>query len=204
MKQFLKYGKQALCASVCLILLCGIIYPLAVNGLSQLFFSDKANGSMIKEGDTVVGSALIGQQFTDARYFQGRVSSVNYNTYEEGSEDYAGPASGSFNYGASNPDLKERVQTDMKAFLEKHPDVEEEDVPTDLLTASGSGLDPHISVQAARIQVSAISEASGISEEDLSKIIEDNTEQKVLGIFGEEKVNVLKANVEIAKKLGEL
>lgn len=204
MRQFTKYLKQAVCVSLALLVICGAAFPLAVNGLGQLFMKDKANGSMIKENGKVVGSKLIGQQFTDERYFQGRISSVSYNTYEEGDTEYGGVASGSFNYGASNPDLEKRVTESMEAFLEKHPDVKAEDIPADLMTASGSGLDPHISVASADIQIPAIAEASGLTEEELEKIVKNNTEHKVLGVFGEEKVNVLKANIEIAKQIGEL
>lgn len=212
MKLFLKYLKQAAILSAALLILCSVIYPLAVNGVSQLFISKQANGSMIEVNGKTVGSELIGQQFTEAKYFRGRVSSVNYNTYTkedtvadaEGNVAYGGVASGSFNYGATNPALTERVEKDLQDFLDAHPGVKAEDVPADLLTASGSGLDPHISVQSARIQVSAVSEASGISEDDLEKIIKENTEQKVFGVFGEEKVNVLKCNIAIAEQTGVL
>ncbi len=144
----------------------------------------------------------IGQDFTDSRFFRGRISSVNYNSYtaEDLKNDlYSGVASGSFNYGATNINLHDRVKNDIDKFLKANPDVKKEDIPTDLLTASGSGLDPHISPSSALIQIPAISKATGLSESQLEKIVEDNTEHKIFGVFGEEVVNVLKANLDIAK-----
>lgn len=215
MKSFFKMFKKAFLVTVCMLLLCSVIYPLALTGVSQLIFPVQANGSLIdkngeptKDASAAVGSSVIGQQFTDERFFRGRVSSVNYNTYTDegmyaGTEDeYTGVASGSFNYAPSNPALKERVEADMAAFLETHPGVKAEDIPADLMTASGSGLDPHISIEAAKVQVPLISEKTGLSEEELNKIIEDATEGKALGLFGENKMNVLKANIAIADAIG--
>lgn len=215
MKSFFKMFKKAFLVTVCMLLLCSVIYPLALTGVSQLIFPVQANGSLIdkngeptKDASAAVGSSVIGQQFTDERFFRGRVSSVNYNTYTDegmyvGTEDeYTGVASGSFNYAPSNPALKERVEADMAAFLETHPGVKAEDIPADLMTASGSGLDPHISIEAAKVQVPLISEKTGLSEEELNKIIEDAMEGKALGLFGENKMNVLKANIAIADAIG--
>lgn len=203
MKQFTGYLKQAVCASLAMLLLCGLVFPLAVNGIGQLFFKDKANGSMIEQDGEYIGSKLIGQQFTEAKYFKGRISAVDYNTHEADDPEFGGVASGSFNYGASNPELLDRVKESTAQFLEEHPGVKEEDIPTDLLTASGSGLDPHISVQAAKVQIPAVSKASGLSEAELEQIIEDSTKQKTLGVFGEVTVNVLQANIAIAEKTGK-
>ena len=122
-------------------------------------------------------------------------------TYNDGSE-FAGLSSGSNNYAPSNPALTERVEADLETFLEKNPEVKEEDIPTDLLTASGSGLDPHISPDSAEIQIPRIVEASGLSEEEVREIIDRNTEGKTLGVFGEDKVNVLLVNIEIAQAMG--
>ena len=155
--------------------------------------------------EQTVGSEFVGQQFEDSRFFHGRVSSVNYNCYtDEEKEDgsYGGVSSGSFNYANSNPELKARVEEDMAAWMEAHPDVKQEDIPSDLLTASGSGLDPHITVQGARVQVGAVAKASGLTEEALNDIIDRNTTGKLLGIFGEETVNVLGCNLDIAEALG--
>ena len=164
---------------------------------------------MIVVGGKEVGSEFIGQNFTNPKFFRGRVSSVNYNTYteddmkpdENGKVAYSGVGSGSQNMAPSNKALKERVEKDIVDFLKSHPGVKKEDIPTDLLTSSGSGLDPDISPEAAKIQIPAISKASGISETDLQKIVNKYTESKSLGIFGESRVNVLKVNIEIASIL---
>ncbi|MBS5522363.1 MAG: potassium-transporting ATPase subunit C, partial [Clostridiales bacterium] len=155
--------------------------------------------------EEAVGSALVGQDFTEDYYFHGRVSSVNYNTYtaeQKENGEYGGVSSGTFNYGNSNPDLEARIQEDLDTFLAEHPDLTAEDIPSDLLTASGSGLDPHISPKAAEIQIPTVAKNSGLSEDQVKQIVADNTEHKILGIFGEEKVNVLKCNIDIANAMG--
>lgn len=216
MKSFTGMFKKAFLLTICMFLLCSIIYPLALTGVSQLIFPVQANGNLIdangeptKNQEEAVGSALVGQKFTDDRFFKGRVSSVNYNTYTDDgmvygdeSTEYGGVSSGTFNYGASNEDLKARVEADLAAFLESHPGIKAEEVPADLITASGSGLDPHISLQAAKVQVPLISEKTGLSEEELNTIIDNATEGKVFGVLGEEKMNVLKANIAIANAIG--
>ena len=214
MKKFGKMAGKALIFCAVMMLLCSFAYPLSLTGASQLAMKEKANGNLIdKEGNPTtdskeaVGSALVGQEFTEDYYFQPRVSTVNYNTYieeEKENGDYTGVASGSSNYGNSNPDLKKRMEKDLDEFLEKHPGVKAEDVPSDLLTASGSGLDPHISPKAAEIQIPYVAENSGLSEEEVTEIVEENTEHKVLGIFGEERVNVLKCNLAVANAMGIL
>ena len=119
----------------------------------------------------------------------------------DGSE-FAGLGSGSNNYAPSNPALTQRVEADIEAFLAENPGVAREDIPADLMTASGSGLDPHISPAAAQVQLPAIAEASGLSPERLAQIVADNTEEKLLGVFGEETVNVLGVNLDIALAMG--
>ncbi len=200
---------RAISVSIALLLLCGIIYPLGMTGISQLIFNRQANGSIVQYEGKPVGSELLGQAFSDARFFHGRVSAYNYNTYTEedtkpdqdGKTAYAGVSSGSANLAPSNPALTDRVKTDIDAFLEAHPGVKKEDIPTDLLTSSGSGLDPHISPEAAKIQISAVSKATGISAAELEKIVHKYTEGRQLGIFGEPRINVLKVNMEIASRL---
>ncbi|WP_461612377.1 K(+)-transporting ATPase subunit C [Clostridium sp. Marseille-QA1073] len=201
--------KTSFLMTITLIIICGFIYPLLVTGASQLFFNEKANGSLIEFDGKIVGSKLIGQDFKDERFFQGRVSAVNYNTYtkediledESGKKVFSGVASGSANLAPSNPTLMERVSKDIEEFLKNNPNINKEDIPTDLLTSSGSGLDPHITPESAKIQLDRISKASGIPVSDLEKIIEKYTENRSLGIFGEPRVNVLLANLEIAKIL---
>lgn len=206
MGSFLKTLRNCFVLTIILLVLCSIIYPLALTGVSQLAFNHKANGSLIEFNDKIVGSELIGQDFTDKRFFRGRVSSINYNTYtaEDIKNDlYSGVASGSFNYGATNTNLHDRVKNDIDEFLKAHPDIKKEDIPADLLTASGSGLDPHISPSSAIIQIPAISKATGLSESQLEEIVENNTEHKIFGVFGEEVMNVLNANLDIARLISE-
>lgn len=212
MNSFMKMFKNAFILSVAMLLICGVIYPLSLTGVSQLVFNKQANGNLIKINGEAVGSELVGQKFTDARFFRGRVSSVNYNTYTEedlipdaeGNTAYGGVSSGNTNYGASNPDLKARVEADIEEFLASHPGVKKEDIPADLLTASGSGLDPHISPASAEIQIPAIAAATGLAEDVLQEIVKNNTDSKLFGVLGENKVNVLKANIEIAEALNML
>jgi len=202
----MKIIQKSIGVSIALMILCGLIYPLVMTGISQLILNKQANGSMIVVDGKEVGSELIGQSFTDPKFFRGRVSSVNYNTYteedtkpgEDGKAAYSGVGSGSQNLAPSNEALQERVEKDIEDFLEAHPGVKKEDIPTDLLTSSGSGLDPNISPKAAEIQIPAVSKASGISETDLKKLINKYTEGKSLGVFGEPRVNILKVNIEIA------
>lgn len=208
MKNFGKYLKKAIAVTFTLLLICGVIYPLALTGLGQVLFPKKADGSMVKVDGKAVGSEVVGQKFEGDQYFHGRISSVNYNTYtkeEKESGEYTGVSSGSFNYGTTSEDLKSRVENDVKAFKKRYKEATGEafagEIPADMLTASGSGLDPHISPESAEIQLPIVVAKSGLSEEEVQKIVENNTEHKVLGIFGEEKVNVLKCNLEIAEAM---
>ncbi|WP_342601212.1 potassium-transporting ATPase subunit KdpC [Psychrobacillus sp. FSL H8-0483] len=208
MKGFFENSKQALLVTLVMFVLCGLIYPFAVTGIAQSFFKHEANGSLIEVDGKVVGSEKLGQAFTAPEYFWGRVSSVNYNVYtkedtvpdENGETAYSGVSSGTFNYAPSNPELQKRIEADIEAFLKSNPKVKREEIPADLMTASGSGLDPHISVDAAQIQIERVAKASGISVEEVKGIIKANTESRVLGVMGEDKVNVLATNLDILKK----
>jgi len=138
---------------------------------------------------------------------KGRPSAVNYNTYTQEDKEngaYGGIGSGSKNYAPTNPELVKRVEADMAEFLEANPSVRKEDIPADLLTASGSGLDPHISPDSAAVQIPALVETTGLSQETLETIVRKNTQGKFLGIFGKKTVNVLMVNLEIARELGLL
>ncbi len=210
LKTLLHPLRQAVSIALLLMLLCGLVYPLLMNGLSGVLFPAQAKGSLVMVDGKAVGSRFVGQEFTQDCFLKGRPSAVHYNTYQEnadGTKVYAdgtpftGLTSGSANYGPSNPQLTQRVQEDMEAFLAANEDVKPEDIPTDLMTASGSGLDPHISPESAAIQLPAISKASGLSMETLEQIVANNTTKKLLGIFGEETVNVLGVNVEIAEAM---
>lgn len=203
--------RQALIVTLLLLLLCGFVFPVLLSGISAVIFPSQANGSLVYADGQAVGAANVGQDFTEPYFMKGRPSAYHYNTYyedEQGNQyyndgsEFAGLSSGSNNYAPSNPALTERVEDDIEAFLEANPDVKREDIPADLMTASGSGLDPHITPESACIQIPALAAASGLSEEQLEQIVADHTEGKLLGIFGEEIVNVLGVNLDIAKVMG--
>ncbi|MHC1683929.1 MAG: K(+)-transporting ATPase subunit C [Clostridiaceae bacterium] len=201
--------KTSTLMTITLILICGVMYPLLVTGFSQVVFNKQANGSLVELDGKVVGSKLIGQDFNDDRFFRGRVSAVSYNTYSkedvipdsEGKKAYNGVASGSANLAPSNPVLAERVNKDIEEFLQKHPNVKIEEISTDLLTSSGSGLDPDISPEAAKIQIDTVAKASGISKDEITALVDKYTESRDLGVLGEPRVNVLMVNLEIASIL---
>jgi len=210
---FLHNGRQVILVTVILLVICGLLFPLLLTGLSSVLFPHQANGSLIEVDGQVVGAEHVGQEFTQDYYLWGRPSAYHYNTYyedEEGNQtysdgsEYAGLSSGSNNYAPSNPALTERIEADLETFLAKNPDVSVEDIPADLLTASGSGLDPDISPESAEIQVPRIAKASGLSEDEVREIIARHTEGKFLGIFGDETVNVLGVNIDIAMAMGLL
>lgn len=213
MKEFLHGTRQAVLVTVVLMLICGLLFPCLLTGLSSVIFPHQAGGSLITVNGMAVGAEHVGQEFTKDCYMWSRPSAYHYNVYTESEDgrkyyndgtEFGGLASGSNNYAPSNPALVERVEADMEAFLEKNPEIKREDIPTDLLTASGSGLDPHISPASAQIQLPRIAQASGLSEESLQEIVKRNTAGKLLGVFGEETVNVLKVNIEIAQAMGTL
>lgn len=204
MSKLLKGMKTPFLVTLALLLICGLVYPLLLTGISQVVFPKQANGSLITADGKTVGSALVGQDFTDARFMKCRPSAVNYNTYTQEDKEngnYTGVSSGSKNYAPTNQELSKRVQEDIAKFLKENPSIKNEDIPTDLLTASGSGLDPHISPESAAVQIPALVQSTGLSEDRLNEIVKDNTQGKSLGIFGEETVNVLKVNLQIAKDL---
>ena len=204
MKRFFKYFKNALLISIAMFAICGFAYPMIMTGISQIIFPHQANGSLIEENGEVVGSSLVGQDFTDERLFHCRPSAVNYNTFTQNEKESKGqvlPSSGSENLASSNPKLEKRINNDIEKFLQENPTIKKEDIPADIITASGSGLDPHISVDAANVQIDRVSKNTHISKDVLKKLIKDNTENKLLGIFGEEKVNVLQLNLSLIREI---
>ncbi|HXX64717.1 MAG TPA: potassium-transporting ATPase subunit KdpC [Bacteroidota bacterium] len=179
----------SLLALVLFSVLTGILYPLAVTGLAQLIFPDKANGSLIRRNGKVLGSELIGQPFSDAKYFWGRPSSTSPYPYNAAS-------SSASNTGPLNPSLLDetggRVRELMKAdSLNTRP------IPVDLVTSSGSGLDPDISIASALYQLPRIARVRMLPPEAVRSVIDRNTEGRFLGILGEPRVNVLKMNLDL-------
>ncbi|MGA9363931.1 MAG: potassium-transporting ATPase subunit KdpC [Bacteroidota bacterium] len=186
---FLRQLRTAIILIVLLTCVTGLLYPLAVTGVAQLVFPAKANGSLIQKDGKLLGSELIGQQFSDPRYFWSRLSATGPYAYN------AASSSGS-NYGPLNPALldavKKRVQ-DLKAADPQNP----LPIPVDLVTSSGSGLDPHISVAAARYQISRVARARGMNEERVRSLVNQFTERRQLGFLGEPRVNVLELNLAL-------
>ena len=166
---------------VCLVFFCGI-YTLAVYGISKLA---PENSSFTKSKSGFYEN--VGQSFTSDKYFSSRPSAVGYNA----------AGSGGSNKGPSNPDYLAEVQARIDTFLVHNPDIKKDDIPSDLVTASGSGIDPNISVQAAKVQVKRIAKVRNISETTINQIIEQQTEKPLLGLFGTEKINVLKLNLAL-------
>jgi K+-transporting ATPase ATPase C chain len=177
--------------SFVIMLLCGLLYPLTVTGIAQVIMPDKADGSLVyNEKNEVIGSELIGQSFKNPKLFHGRVSSIEYN----------GAESGSNNYAPSNEAMIKRTKDSLKAWEINNPETPVSEVPIDLVTNSGSGLDPHISPKAALAQVNRVSKTTGISKEELISLIKKHTEGRELGLFGEQRVNVLMLNLDLIKK----
>ncbi len=171
---------------VLLTVLTGVIYPLAVTGIAQTLFRHQADGSLIEENGDTVGSELIGQPFSDPRYFWGRLSATEYD---------AAASSGS-NYGPTNPALLEAIQARIDALKAVDPD-NQEPIPVDLVTSSGSGLDPHVSVAAALYQVPRVARYRELGEDQVSALVERFTEGRQFGILGEPRINVLKLNLAL-------
>lgn len=179
--------RPALVLTALFILLTGIAYPLAITGISQVAFPAQANGSLIRDGDTIVGSSLIGQNFASDRYFWPRPSVTADAPYN------AGASTGS-NFGPTSAALAERVKAEVERV--QAGDVNGA-VPADGATASGSGLDPHISPAFAQAQIVRVAKARGIAETDLAAVVQRFTEGRLLGIVGEPRVNVLLLNMAL-------
>ena len=173
-------------------LICGIIYTTVVTGASQLFFSDKANGSIIEIDVKKYGCELLAQEFTGEEYMWGRIMNISAFTDQDGNTKmYSGPS----NLSPESQEYKEIVEQRVEKIKEANPDADKEQIPEDLVTCSGSGLDPDISVAAAEYQVPRLAKANQMTEDEIQDIIEKCTNHKILGLFGEETVNVLKVNL---------
>jgi K+-transporting ATPase ATPase C chain len=178
-----------------LTVLTGGLYPLVITGVAQLAFPHQANGSLIVNDGQVLGSELIGQQFDAPRYFWGRLSATGTYPYDAFDAEHLTASSGS-NYGPLNPALLEMVRARVDALHAADPG-NTAPIPVDLVTASGSGLDPHISVAAALYQVPRVARERGLSEEQVRQLVDRYTQGRQWGILGEPRVNVLELNLAL-------
>jgi K+-transporting ATPase ATPase C chain len=190
--------RPAIVVLVALTLITGLAYPLAITGIAQVLFPGRAQGSLIERNGTVIGSALIGQQFTSDKYFHGRPSATTATDPNDSTKTVPAPYnaanSGGSNLGPSNKALVDRVQGDIDALKKENPSAP---VPIDLVTTSASGLDPHISPEAALFQVPRIAKARNLPEDRVRQLVADQTEGRLLGLFGEPRVNVLLLNLAL-------
>jgi K+-transporting ATPase ATPase C chain len=190
--------RPALAMIVLFTLLTGLAYPLAMTGVAQVIFPSAAKGSLVMKGDAIVGSALIGQNFSSDKYFHGRPSATSAPDPNDASKTVDAPynsanSSGS-NLGATSQKLVDRVKGDVDALRKAGVTTA---IPADAITTSASGIDPHISPEFAMLQVSRVAKARGQPEDKVRKVVEDNAEGRFLGLIGEPRVNVLKLNLAL-------
>jgi K+-transporting ATPase ATPase C chain len=185
----------ALRATLVTLVLTGVLYPLGMTALAQMLFPNAANGSLAKdENGKVVGSRLLGQAFSNPAYFQPRPSAAGTG--------YDGLASGGSNFGPTSAKLRERVQSDMARLRKENPEATG-DLPAELVAASGSGLDPHISPAAARWQIARVARARGVTVTRISDAVEESVSGRDLGFLGEPTVNVLDLNLLLDRQFGQ-
>jgi potassium-transporting ATPase KdpC subunit len=194
----LREVRPAIVLVVALTLITGLLYPLAMTGIAGVIFPRQAQGSLIERDGKVVGSELIGQEFTSDKYFHGRPSATTAPDPADASKTVPAPYnaanSGGSNLGPTNKSLVERVQGDVDKLKQENPTGS---VPIDLVTTSGSGLDPHISPDAALFQVPRVAKARSLPEDRVRKLVETYTEGRLLGLLGEPRVNVLALNLAL-------
>jgi potassium-transporting ATPase KdpC subunit len=190
--------RPAIVVLVALTVITGLVYPLAMTGIAQVIFPYQANGSMIQRDHTVVGSELIGQNFTSDKYFHGRPSATTGPDQNDPTKTIAAPYnavnSGGSNLGPSNKALIDRVKGDIAKLAKENPGTP---VPIDLVTTSASGLDPDISPEAALFQVPRIAKARNLPEDRIRQLVDDHTEGRLFGLLGEPRVNVLELNLAL-------
>jgi len=196
----LKEIRPALVFVVALTLITGLIYPLVITGIAELVFPYQAQGSLIEKDGQVIGSELIGQQFASDKYFHGRPSATLGPDPSDPSKTtgipYNAANSGGSNLGPINKALIDRVTSDVNKLKRENPSAQ---VPIDLVTTSGSGLDPHISPEAAYFQVPRVAKARNMAENAVRNLVAEHTEGRTLGVFGEPHVNVLELNLALDK-----
>jgi K+-transporting ATPase ATPase C chain len=194
----LKEIRPAIVVLVALALITGLAYPLAMTGIAELIFPERAQGSLIERDGKVVGSALIGQEFTSDRYFHGRPSATVAPDPQDSTKTVPAPYnatnSGGSNLGPTNQSLIDRVKVDVEKLKQENPSTP---VPIDLVTTSGGGLDPHISPEGALFQVPRVARARSMPEDRVRQLVVENTEGRFLGLLGEPRVNVLALNLAL-------
>lgn len=199
----LKQIRPALILLIALTVVTGLIYPLAVTGLAGVMFPDQANGSLIVRNGQVIGAALIGQNFTEDKYFHGRPSATTAPDPKDASKTVPAPYnaanSGGSNLGPTSKVLAERVKADVEKLKGENPS---QPVPVDLVTTSGSGLDPDISPDAALFQVPRVARARGLPEDRVRALVVAQTEGRLMGWLGEPRVNVLRLNLALDRDGG--
>ena len=199
----LRLVRPAIVVLVALTLITGLVYPLAMTGIAQVLFPRQAQGSLIERNGTVVGSELIGQVFESDKYFHGRPSATTAPDPNDSTKTvpapYSAANSGGSNLGPSNKALVDRVQGDIDKLKQENPSAS---VPADLVTTSASGLDPHISPEAALFQVPRIAKARNLPEDRIRQLVADHTEGLFLGLLGEPRVNVLLLNLALDQLAG--
>ena len=194
MKELKTVFPKALTIFLIFTFVCGILYTGVVTGVAQLFFPEKANGSMIEVNGTKYGCELLGQQYSDDAHMWGRIMNIDVSTYKDENGHtlmYAAPS----NLSPASEEYEALVAERVEKLRAANPDMDETAIPVDLVTCSGSGLDPHISPAAAEYQVARIAKANDMTEDEVQAIIEKCTDGRFLGLFGEETVNVLKVNL---------
>ena len=194
MKELKSTLPKALTIFLIFTFVCGILYTGVVTGVAQLFFPDKANGSIIEVDGKKYGCELLGQQYTDDAHMWGRIMNIDVSTYKDESGHtlmYAAPS----NLSLASEEYEALVAERVEKLRAANPDMDETAIPVDLVTCSGSGHDPHISPAAAEYQVARIAKANDVTEDEVRAIIEKCTDGRFLGLFGEETVNVLKVNL---------
>lgn len=194
MKQYKGILSRALIIFLIFTVVCGVFYTGLVTGLAQIIFPDKANGSIIEVDGKKYGCELLGQQYTDESHMWGRIMNVDVSTYKDENGKalmYAAPS----NLSPASKEYEALIKERIEKLRAANPEMDETAIPVDLVTCSGSGLDPHISPAAAEYQVARIAKANDMTEEAVREIIERCTDGRLLGIFGEETVNVLEVNL---------
>ena len=195
--------RPAIVVLIALTLIGGLAYPLAMTGIAQILFPYQAQGSLIERNGTVVGSELIGQQFDSDKYFHARPSATTAPDPKDPTKTIAAPYnalnSGGSNLAPSNKALIDRVKGDVEKLKAENPSTP---VPTDLVTTSASGLDPHISPEAALFQVPRIAKARNLSEDRIRQLVTDHTKGRLFGLLGEPRVNVLLLNLALDQLTG--